>query len=153
MSATTEMAKAGYQRAEFSDATEPVLLTIPEPETRAWAKLIKGSTIGDACNCVGARCVKWSIPGVEWVWLGASIAFVAYKDGRRLRYGHTGIVPRTQDKGFYPPSGTFALKPLPPAQHMDAPRAGRATGKGTVPAGATGTKSRAWSVAAKLRAA
>jgi hypothetical protein len=82
---------AGYDPAKFKDGKrdEGIVATIA-------LKHMKGAVIADPENCSGARCLK-DRPDIDWAYLGAAKAFVAFTDGRLRRFMVNGV-PKGQDR-------------------------------------------------------
>jgi len=117
MSWRADARAVGLDPADVTDASEGTEFHVPDHDEPEWKELLKGATIGDGSNCIGARCALRYIPGADWVHIGASVAVVHYTDGRLLRYLHNGIIPKAQDEGHYPPPGQHTLRvPYPQAQ-------------------------------------
>lgn len=131
MSWQREAREAGIDPRAVEDGQGTLEVIIPDYSTPLGKKMIKGARIGVGSECVGARCALWSIPGAEWVYVGARVAIVFYENGKLLRYEHTGIIPKNQDAGFYPKPGTYALKMASPSRQLGQRRLVSGKGDGT----------------------
>jgi hypothetical protein len=58
---------------------------------------LRGSTIGDAHNCAGARCTMEN--GAMMSMIGARMAYVVWTPRDIRRYSHSGYVPLQNDHG------------------------------------------------------
>jgi hypothetical protein len=116
MSLRTEVKKAGYDYSKYRDAkTEESMTITVEPCD------VKGAVIGDGTCCSGARAALRQEKGIEWVYVGASIVAVAFKDGRLLRYldANKGQVAKTQDALMYPAGHQMRLVPPASSQSLN----------------------------------
>lgn len=129
MSWKREMRKAGIPN-RVKDATwrkhGPLEFEIPDDPL-----FFGGCVIGDACNCTAAKAIK-GLEGVLWTWVGASKAIVVFADGRQLRYQHSGVIPKMQDRLMMPPPGVYRLNPPRPSVRLGRNRTGTGE-KGKVP--------------------
>lgn len=115
---------------------------------------LKGTTVGDAENCVGAKCVR-EATNATWVWMGTTVAIVGYENGQLVRYAHNGEVPKKHDAGFFP-VGRYKFRAPSLSNSYGARNLRRHAGQqlggaDKVGDGSRKKKAREWSMAAQMR--
>jgi len=119
-----ELSLLGKDPDLVKDAETPFLFEIPDNP-----RFFKGCVIGDPCNCSASKAIM-NEKDVVWAWVGAHIAIVEFSSGDILRYQHTGVIPKTQDKLIMPVPGIYRLSVIRPSQRLGGKsRTGNRTGK------------------------
>jgi len=108
------------------DAVEAVAFGVTKAD---WRKAVRGRPD----ECVWAQAIKRALKA-SWVWVGRTIVYVKYADGRLIRYAHS-VGSRMLVRGFDRAEdvlvdATFWLLVPPPKRKRSKPTGGNGGGDG-----------------------